>query len=98
MGAPAYLGDEVSAAGYRLAGARVCTPAAGEEAAALASARAQAPLVLMSAVVAAAIGDAALRVALMSPSPLLLIVPDLHGEVPLPDLADRLRGQLGLEA
>ncbi len=30
--APVYLGDEVSAAGYRLAGARVRTPRAGEEA------------------------------------------------------------------
>jgi hypothetical protein len=28
----------------------------------------------------------------------VLIVPDLHGEVPLPDLAARLRSQLGLEA
>ena len=35
MSAPVYLGDEVSAAGYRLAGALVCTPAAGEAAAAL---------------------------------------------------------------
>jgi len=98
MAAPVYLGDEVSAAGYRLAGALVRTPRAGEEAAALTWARSQAPLVLVSAAVAAGIGDASLRGALSAPTPLLLVVPDLQGAVPLPDLAARLRGQLGLEA
>ena len=95
---PVYLGDEVSAAGYRLAGAMVRTPPAGDETAALAWARAQAPLVLVSAPVAAGIAAGALRAALAALTPLVLIVPDLCGEVPLPDLAARLRAQLGLEA
>jgi vacuolar-type H+-ATPase subunit F/Vma7 len=98
MPAPVYLGDELSAAGYRLAGALVRTPRAGEEAAALAWARTQAPLVLLSAPVAAGIAEAVLRNALSALAPLVLIVPDLQGDVPLPDLAARLRGQLGLEA
>jgi vacuolar-type H+-ATPase subunit F/Vma7 len=98
MAAPVYLGDEVSAAGYRLAGALARIPAPGEEAAALAWARSRAPLVLLSAAVAAGIGEAALRAALSALTPLVLIVPDLQGEVPLPDLAARLRAQLGLEA
>ncbi|MGL6108982.1 MAG: hypothetical protein ACRC2B_02670 [Rubrivivax sp.] len=98
MSAPAYLGDAVSAAGYRLAGAIVRTPRAGEEAHALAWACAQAPLVMLSSAVAAHIGEGVLRAALSAPTPLVLIVPDLHGEVPLPDLAARLRAQLGLEA
>ena len=98
MASPVYLGDEVSAAGYRLAGAHVRTPGAGEEAAALAWARSQAPLVLVSAAVAAGIGEALLREALSALAPLVLVVPDLHAAVPLPDLAARLRGQLGLEA
>jgi len=98
MTAPIYLGDEVSAAGYRLAGALVRSPAAGEETAALAWARSRSPLVLLSAAVAACIGEAALRAALSALTPLVLVVPDLQGEVPLPDLAARLRAQLGLEA
>jgi vacuolar-type H+-ATPase subunit F/Vma7 len=98
MSAPIYLGDELSAAGYRLAGARVRTPAAGEAAQALAWAREQAPLVLLSAAVAAQIGEAALRPALAALAPLVLIVPDPQGQAPLPDLAARLRGQLGIEA
>jgi len=98
MAVPIYLGDEVSAAGYRLAGATVRTPAAGEAPAALAWARARAPLVLVSAAVAAQIGEAALRTALLALTPLVLIVPDLQGAVPVPDLGARLRAQLGLEA
>jgi vacuolar-type H+-ATPase subunit F/Vma7 len=98
MAAPIFLGDEVSAAGYRLGGALVRTPAAGEEAAALAWAVSHSPLVLLSAAVAAGIGESVLRAALSALAPLVLIVPDLNEVVPLPDLAARLRGQLGLEA
>ncbi len=98
MSAALYLGDEVSAAGYRLAGARVRTPRAGEESAALGWARSHSPLVLVSAAVAAGITDSVLREALSAPAPLVLIVPDLQGKVALPDLATRLRAQLGLEA
>jgi vacuolar-type H+-ATPase subunit F/Vma7 len=97
VSAAIYLGDEVSAAGYRLSGTRVRIPAAGEEAAALGEARMQAPLVLLSATVAAAIAEVTLRDALSALAPLVLVVPDLTGEVALPDLAARLRAQLGLE-
>jgi vacuolar-type H+-ATPase subunit F/Vma7 len=98
MTAPIYLGDEVSAAGYRLAGAQVRTPGAGEEAAALQWACSHAPLVLVSAAVAAGIHDALMRERLSALAPLVLLVSDGQGVVPLPDLAARLRGQLGLEA
>jgi vacuolar-type H+-ATPase subunit F/Vma7 len=98
MTAPIYLGNEVSAAGYRLAGALVRTPDAGEEAATLQWACAQASLVLVSAGVAAGINEAAMRERLSGTEPLVLIVPDAQGSVPPPDLAARLRGQLGLEA
>lgn len=97
MLAPVYLGDEVSAAGYRLAGLHARVPERGDEAAALAGARAAAPLVLISAAVAARIADDAMRDAHTALTPLVLIVPDLGGGVPVPDLAARLRKQLGLE-
>lgn len=96
MGPPFYVGDEVSAAGWRLAGVRVAVPEAGAEAAVLAEARAQAPLVLVAASVAARIGDEALRAALGTVSPLTLIVPDLLGTAAVPDVAAKLRRQLGL--
>jgi hypothetical protein len=37
-----------------------------------------------------------LRAALAALQPLVLIVPDAQGEVARPDLAARLRGQLGM--
>jgi vacuolar-type H+-ATPase subunit F/Vma7 len=98
MRVPIYLGDEVTAAGYRLAGLQVRVPAPGEASAAFDEARALAPLVLLSAAVAAHIDAAQLRAALAALQPLILIVPDARGEVPRPDLAARLRGQLGMEA
>jgi vacuolar-type H+-ATPase subunit F/Vma7 len=91
MPAPAYIGDEISAAGYRLAGAQVTVPGDGAASAALEVARASSPLVLISAAVAAGIDAAQLRAAMMALQPLVLIVPDVQGEA-------RLRGQLGMEA
>src|SRR5512137_2261075 len=97
MPAPVYLGDEVSAAGFRLAGMQVRVPERGAESAAFASARADAPLVLVSATVAARLTDAELRAARAALAPLVLVVPDLDGATAVPDLAARLRRQLGLE-
>ena len=97
MAAPVYVGDEVSATGLRLAGLQVRVPERGGEATALASACAGAPLVLVSATVAARIAESELRAALAALTPLVLIVPDLDGSTPVPDLAVRLRKQLGLE-
>jgi vacuolar-type H+-ATPase subunit F/Vma7 len=95
---PVYIGDEISAAGYRLAGLRVRVPGRGDEAAALGAARADAPLVLVSATVASRIAEDAMREAQTALTPLVLIVPGLDAETPVPDLAARLRKQLGLEA
>jgi vacuolar-type H+-ATPase subunit F/Vma7 len=97
MTAAIYLGDAVSAVGWRLAGAQVHLPAPGEEAVALETARAHGALVLLSAAVAAAIDETTLRKAQSALSPLVLVVPDMQGHVPLPDLALRWHAQLGLE-
>jgi vacuolar-type H+-ATPase subunit F/Vma7 len=96
--APVYVGDEVSATGFRLAGLDVRVPESGEETRTLASARTDAPLVLVSAAVASRLAPSALSAALAALSPLMLIVPDLDGTTELPDLAARLRRQLGLDA
>lgn len=98
MPGPVYIGDEVSAAGYRLAGVQCAVPEAGAEARALEKARASATLVLVSPAVAARIDAQLLRQALAALTPLVVIVPDTQGAVPRPDLATRLRGQLGLPA
>ncbi|WP_137893150.1 V-type ATP synthase subunit F [Ramlibacter sp. 2FC] len=96
MPAPIFLGDEVSAAGFRLAGARARVPAPGEEASFLEQARREAELVLLSAECAARIPAPLLRRALTAPLPLVLVVPDLLGRAEPPDLAARLLAQLGI--
>lgn len=92
----AYVGDAVTAAGFRLAGARVFSPAPGAEGEALAQARATAEVVLLSAQVAAALPRGELEVAQAALQPLLAILPE-GGEISPADPAERVRAQLGLE-
>ncbi len=89
-----FLGNETSAAGYRLAGAKVCIPRPGEELASLEQARGEAALVIVSAEVAARLPASALEPALAAAAPLLLVAAPLRGAEP--DLAARLLAQLGI--
>jgi vacuolar-type H+-ATPase subunit F/Vma7 len=93
-----FIGDEAAAAGWRLAGAtpRVCPP--GAESEALAAALDEAVLVLLAAEVAARIPEAQLRAALRRVTPVTVVVPDLREAVPYPDMAERMRRQLGIES
>lgn len=93
-----FLGDELSAAGFRLGGAETRVPRAGTEAEAFAEARAHATLVLVTAGVAARLPADLLVQALSATRPLVLIVPDVRGREPAPDPAQALRRQLGMEA
>ena len=97
MAAVVYVGDEIGAAGFRLAGAQVRVPAPGAETQALQQACAAAPLVLVSAAMVPRIDAEVLRRASAALAPLVMVVPDPQGEAPLPDLAARLRTQLGLD-
>ena len=96
--APLFIGDELAAAGYRLAGARVRVPKAGEEAQALSTALGEASLVLISADVAQRLPASLLADASAALRPLLLVVPATQGQAGRPDIALRLRAQLGLAA
>jgi vacuolar-type H+-ATPase subunit F/Vma7 len=95
MPAPAFVGDELLAAGFRLAGIEPVVPAAGEEQAAFDAACRRAPVVLIGASIAARIDPSALRERMIAGSPPVAVVPDAAAA--LPDIAARLRRQLGLE-
>jgi vacuolar-type H+-ATPase subunit F/Vma7 len=97
MPPPVYIGDEVTAAGFRLAGLDTLVPAPGAELDALNDACARAPLVLVCAAVACRIGEPAVRRRIVDCAPPVAIIPDLAGVAPLPDIATRLRRQLGLD-
>ncbi|MDH3673417.1 MAG: V-type ATP synthase subunit F [Gammaproteobacteria bacterium] len=96
MPAPIFIGDEVSAAAYRLAGARACVPAPAEIDSILQWACEETDLVLITAEYAALLPPQQLTQAQAALDPLLLVVPDVRGHVAIPDLAAQLRGQLGV--
>ena len=91
-----FVGDEIAAAGFRLAGARVRSPGTGEETAALREERTRAALILVAARTAARIAPAELRRALAAVSPLVLVVPDGEAGEAAGDIAARVRLQLGV--
>lgn len=98
MSAPIFIGDEVSAAAYRLAGARTRTPVSEELVSTLRWARAEAPLVLLSAEYAEQLPPAELAQAMGALAPPVLIIPDVQQRSTPPDLAAALRRRLGMEA
>jgi vacuolar-type H+-ATPase subunit F/Vma7 len=93
---PVFIGDEVSACGYRLAGLQVRVPDRDELDAVLAAACEDAPLVLISAGVARWLPDAQLEHLLARVEPLLVVVPDVRGLGGPDEAVSRMRRQLGV--
>lgn len=91
-----FLGNEAGAAAFRLAGVDARIAVDGEEGAGLAQARDGADLVIVEASLAARMPAHQWRVALVDAPPLVAVIPDLAGTVCIPDLAARMRRQLGL--
>lgn len=96
--ASVFLGDELSAAGYRLAGVDARVPPLGEEAACFETALREARLVLVGARCARAIAPAVLEPALGLRSPLVMVVPDWDGTGLATEPANKVRRVLGLES
>ncbi|MGD2073661.1 MAG: hypothetical protein PVI91_02175 [Gammaproteobacteria bacterium] len=96
MSVPVFIGDEVSAQGYRLAGLRTLVPGEGELLAAIKRGCAQAPLVLLDAGLAQTIPEKTLDALLAGTAPPVVVVPQVRGGVPMPDIVSRLRRQLGV--
>ena len=96
MFAPVFIGDEVSAQGYRLAGLRTLVPAEGELLAVIRRGCADAPLVLIDAGLAQDIPGAMLDELLAGIAPPVVIVPRVRGAVRRSDIATRVRRQLGV--
>ena len=93
-----FVGDELSAAGYRLAGMDARVPAPGDVAACLEGALEDAAIVLVSSGCAKMISPAALEAALALLAPLVMVVPDWDGTQLASDPANKVRRVLGLES
>ena len=98
MTAPLFIGDEVTAAGYRLAGAstRIVDDDAGV-AEIFADALRDAELVIITAVCAAKLPDGRLSDALRTAEPLVLLVPDAAQGIVPADLSVHVDRELGIE-
>jgi len=96
MGICAFIGDEVTAAGFRLAGAEVHSPADGGAAALFRNLRDRHELLILTAEAARQVPDELLQQAAEQGRPLVLLVTDAGGRLQPPDLATRVREQLGM--
>lgn len=93
-----YIGDEATAAGYRLAGAEVRVPSLAEAAETFRRAHEhETDLILLSAEIAAALPREELEAAVLGERPLVAIVPDAHARHAPPDVARDVRLALGIE-
>ena len=96
MSVPIYVGDEVNAAGFRLAGVSVRVPGREDVSELLRRACEETSLILLSADIARRIPAAERDRLLAGLTPAVVVVPDLRGGVAMPDLATRVRAQLGV--
>jgi len=92
----AFIGDEVSAAGFRLAGVDVHVPVADGAEMLFRHLLGESQLVLITAEVAAWLPADLLARTLRADRPHILVIPDLRGRVEAPDLSILLRRQLGM--
>lgn len=96
MAAPVFIGDEVTAAGFRMGGARVVPVRPGEAAEAFDRALVETDLVLIGVSAAAELPEAAVDAALRVAPPLVLVVPDAASTLAMPDLAGAAERALGI--
>jgi vacuolar-type H+-ATPase subunit F/Vma7 len=92
----ALIADEVTAAGFRLAGLEVQVPEDAEVPACFRALLARSEILMITAERAARLPPRELEQALAQPRPLLVIIPDVRHRREPPDLGARLRRQLGM--
>jgi vacuolar-type H+-ATPase subunit F/Vma7 len=92
----AVVADEVTAVGWRLAGARVLIPDARNVEECFHTALSGADVVFITAELAAAVSARQLQEALHAQPPLVLVIPDLRGGREPPDTEAETRRALGV--
>lgn len=92
----AFIGDEVTAAGFRLAGVEVHVPAPADLPGLLRRLSGEARLILITAEAARWLPPRVLEQALAADRPLVLVIADVRGRCRPPDAGAALRRQLGM--
>lgn len=96
MSVAEFIGDEVSAAGYRMCGVDVHVAGPDDALQLIRQACERASLVLVASSTAQAIRADALEELMAVISPPVLVVPDVRGLADVPDIASRIYKQLGM--
>ncbi|MEN8213004.1 MAG: hypothetical protein ABFR19_01455 [Pseudomonadota bacterium] len=91
-----YIGDEISAAGYRLGGVKVHIADRQNTSSLIGQACERASLVLVGAATAHYLSSAERDRLLARINPPVIIVADLWGNQTVPDIAKRIHQQLGM--
>ena len=97
MRTPVFIGDELTAAGFRLTGIETLTPSGEEVRDIFAAARRRAEVVVLTAEFADYVPAAELEEALRAEAPIVVVIPDILARASPPDLTQGLRATLGLE-
>ena len=96
MSVAEFIGDEVSAAGYRLCGIDVRITDGGDVISLIRRASERASLVLVSSSAVQDLNSAELDALLAGIEPVVLVVPDVRGLHEIPDIVSRVHRQLGM--
>ncbi len=91
------IGDELTCAGFRLAGAETRTPAPEETRGAFAEALSGAAVVILTAEYARRLPNAELEAAMSAETPAVAVIPDLRERETPPGLVGIMRETLGIE-
>ena len=97
MAAPVFIGDEVSASGWRLIGVRTIVADRDSAAGAFDRVPADTELLLVTAVCAAGLESGRLDAAVRRGKPMVLVVPDAANRLRPPDLDGKVDRVLGIE-
>ena len=98
MDLPLFIGDEITATGYRQAGIRTQAVEEGQAAKAVERVLADTRLLLITPACADELGEERLRAIMRRARPLLVIVPDAAGQSALPDIDAAVDRVLGIES
>lgn len=96
MSAFLFIGDEISASGFRLSGIDVFVPEPGEESRVLDSIDEKTELIILTAQVAAAVPKHTTERLMQVDKPLLMVISDMRDQFLAPDISDTLHRQLGM--
>jgi len=97
MGAAIFIGDELTAAGFRLTGIETIVPKADDAGAAFADAAQRASLIVITAAAARQVPAADIETAMLAERPAVTIIPDALFRAAPPDLIGKLKAALGIE-